>query len=288
MPVTQAPGALGAALSPEQWADYVLSNISAASVVIASGATVVRTPNRVVHIARVRTSGGAAWYGELDPIGPGDPTGDELRLEPHKCAALTTLSNESVNDSTPSAIDAVGTSMMRAVGGEVDRAYLVGAGPTTDEPTGVMTLTLPEHEGAVDYAGIVTAAGTVRGAGGRPNALFLNPSDLTALQLATDGMDRPLIQADPTQGMAETIAGLRVWATPAITAGEALIAEASQLVIALRQDATVAVSDQAAFGSDGSMVRVICRTDVGVNDEAGLCKIVPTPPPPLAASASKK
>jgi hypothetical protein len=64
-----------------------LQHISAASVVIASGATVVRTPNRVVHIARVLTDGGVGWYGELDPIGPGDPTGDELKLEPHKCAA---------------------------------------------------------------------------------------------------------------------------------------------------------------------------------------------------------
>jgi HK97 family phage major capsid protein len=94
-----------------------LQNISAASVVIASGATVVRTQNRVVHIARVKTTGGVGWYAELDPIGPGDPTGDELVLTPRKAGALTTLSNESVSDSTPSAIDAVGSAMLRAIGG---------------------------------------------------------------------------------------------------------------------------------------------------------------------------
>jgi HK97 family phage major capsid protein len=172
--------------------------------------------------------------------------------------------------------------------GEVDRAYLAGSGPSNDQPTGVMTLTLPEHEGAVDYAGVVNASGIIRAAGGRPSALYLNPADLTALQLAVDGMNRPLIQPDPAQGMSETIAGLRVWATPAVTAGEALVAEASLLVVVLRQDATVAVSDQAAFGSDGSMVRVVARTDIGVNDEAGLCKIVAAPPPPLAGREAKK
>jgi HK97 family phage major capsid protein len=278
---------LGQALSPEQWADYVLTHISEASVVISSGATTVRTSNRTIHIPRVLTDGGVGWYGELDPIGPGDPTGDELKLEPHKCAALTTMSNESVNDSTPSAIDAVGTAMLRSVGLAVDTAYLVGTGPSNDQPQGVMTLALPVHNGAVDYAGIVTAAGIVRGVGGRPNALYLNPADLTALQLAVDGNNRPLIQPDPAQGMSESIAGLVVWATPAITAGEALVAEAGQIVVCLRSDAQVAVSDQAQFESDASLVRVIARTDVGVNDVNGLCKIEPTVPLSAERAAKK-
>jgi HK97 family phage major capsid protein len=263
-----------------------LQHISQASVVISSGATTVRTSNRLVHVPRVRTDGGTGWYAELDPIGPGDPTGDELKLEPKKCASLTQMSNESVNDSSPSAIDAVGTAMLRSVGLAVDTAYLVGTGPSNDQPQGVMTLALPVHNGAVDYEGIVRAAGVVRAKGGRPDSLYLSPDDLTELQLATDGMNRPLIQPDPTRGMAETIAGLRVWATPAITAGEALIAEAAQIVIALRQDAAVAVSTDASFNSDGSMVRVIARTDVGVNDEAGLCKIAPVVP--LAERGAKK
>jgi HK97 family phage major capsid protein len=197
------------------------------------------------------------------------------------------MSNESVNDSTPSALDAVGKAMLRSVGLAVDTAYLVGTGPANDQPTGVMTLPgLPENAGAVDYAGIVSAAGVIRGVGGRPNALYVNPSDLTALQLAVDGMNRPLIQPDPTRGMSETIAGLRIWSSPAITAGEALVAESQQLVVALRQDATVAVSDQAQFANDASLVRVIARTDIGVNDINGLCKIAATAP--LAASGSKK
>lgn len=273
MPITTT-GGLGQALTPEQWADFVLQHLSAQSVLIQSGATVVRTQNRVIHVPRITGDGGVGWYAELDPIGPGDPTGDELTLTPRKVAALSTLSNEAVNDSSPSALDAVGTAMMRAVALEADRAYFSGSGAANDQPTGVLTIAgLPSYVGAVDYAGIVTAAGTVRGAGGQPNALYLNPSDLTTLQLAVDGMNRPLIQPDAQQGMAETVAGLRLWPTPAIPPATALVAEAAQIVVALRQDATVSVSTDAAFNTDASLVRVIARTDLGVNDIKGLCVI---------------
>ncbi len=274
MPITEA-GGIGQALAPEEWARWILEHISAASVVIASGATVVRTTNRVVHIPRITGDGNTGWYAELAPIGPGDPVGDELVLRPYKCAALSTVSNEAVNDSDPSALDAIGSSMLRAIGLAVDRAYFVGTGPSNDQPQGILTQALPIHDGAVDYAGIVTAAGIVRGKGGRPDSLYLNPSDLTALQLAVDGLNRPLIQADPTQGMSETIAGLRIWATPAVPAATALVAEAAQVVVCLRQDATVATSSDASFHTDASLVRVVARTDVGINDVDGLCEINP-------------
>src|SRR3954453_8465422 len=108
MRVTEAPGTLGAAFRPEEWANCVLDHLSAQSVVLASGATEIRTGSKLVHIPRVLTDGTAAWYGELDPIGPGDPTGDDLQLTPQKVAALCTLSNESVSDSNPDVLNAVG------------------------------------------------------------------------------------------------------------------------------------------------------------------------------------
>jgi HK97 family phage major capsid protein len=272
VPITES-GGLGDALTPEQWASYVLDHLAAASVVLASGATEIRTSNQTVHLPRVTGDGGAGWYGELDPIGPGDPTGDELVLTPKKCAAITTLSNEAVNDSDPSALDAVGAAMVRAVALACDAAYFNGTGPANDQPTGVLSLGLPAHIGAVDYAGVVTAAGLVRATGGQPDVLFVNPADLTSLQLATDANDRPLISGDPTAGAPPVIAGLAVWATPAVPAAQALIAQADQIVVAIRSDASVAISGDAIFVQDGTVARVIACTDVGVNDLDGLCVI---------------
>jgi Phage capsid family len=117
----------------------------------------------------------------------------------------------------------------------------------------------------------VTAAGIVRAAGGVPNAAFVNPGDLTTLQLATDANDRPLI-GTTEGGMAATVAGMTLWPTPAVPAATAVIAEADQIVVTVREDASVAVSDQFAFNADGTVVRVVARVDVRVNDPDGLMR----------------
>ena len=95
---------------------------------------------------------------------------------------------------------------------------------------------------------------------------------MTTLQLATDANDRPLL-GTTEGGMAATIAGLVVWPTPAVPAATAVIAEAAQVIVAVREDASVTVSDQFAFNADGTVVRVVARVDVGVNDPDGLCVI---------------
>jgi HK97 family phage major capsid protein len=165
-------------------------------------------------------------------------------------------------------LDTAGRSMVRAVALEADRAMFAGA---AKGPTGILTIAgLPSVDAAPDYAGLVTGSGLVRAAGGTPNVVYLNPADLTALQLAAAADDRPLISGDPTQGAPPVIAGLAVWATPAMPAGQALVAQADQIVVAVRQDASVAGSDAPLFTSDGTVARVIARLDAGINDPDGL------------------
>jgi HK97 family phage major capsid protein len=274
VPVTEAPGTLGAGFAPDEWATYVLDNLSAASVVLASGATQVRTSNKSVHLPRFTGNASTGWYDELAPITEGAPPGLELVLTPQKCAALCTLSNEVVSDSNADVLDSVGAKMVKSVALEVDRAIFAGTGYANNQPVGILTIAgLPSHIGAVDYAGIVTASGLVRAAGGTPNVVYLNPTDYTALQLVTGTDDRPLITGDPMAGAPPVIAGLAVWPTPAVPAAQALIAQADQIVVAVREDASVAVSDQFAFNADGTVARVIARADASVNDLDGLCVI---------------
>ncbi len=274
MPVTEFPaGGLGSAVTPEQWAKYVLDHLSAASVVLASGATEIRTSAKQVHVPRVLTSGSANWYSELEEITEGGPTGDELVLTPKKCATLANLSDEVVADSSPSVLDTAGTAMVRAVALTADQAMFNGTGGK--QPVGLLNLVpaLPGFDGPPDYAGLVNGAGLVRAAGGAPDVAYVNPLDYTALELAVDGNNRPLISGDPTQGAPPVIAGLAVWPTPALPAGTAIVAQADQIIVGVRQDASVTVSEHALFTSDGTVARVIARVDVGVNDPDGLCVV---------------
>lgn len=271
MPIKVTDAALGSAISPEQWASFVLDHLSHQSVVLASGALRVDTDSHQVHVPRLTSDGSAGWFNELDDINVGDPIGDDLVLTPAKVAALTTLSNEVVSDSDPSVLDAVGGAMTRAVALEADRALIAGSGGTIG-PSGYLGQvggTVTATGGTVSYQSVVTAGGSIAAYGGRADSLYVNPSDYTKLQLVSDGLNRPLIQPDASQGAAATVAGLRVYPTPALGGGTALVAEARQLVVAVRSDASVTFSTDAEFAKDATQVRVVARIDGAVADHHG-------------------
>lgn len=275
MPVTEVPApSLGAGISPEQWAQYVLEHLSAQSVVLASGATRITTASKVIHVPRLTADGGAGWYDELEQLGPGDPTGDELVLTMKKCAALTVLSSEVVNDSNPSVIDAVGTAMTRAVALKVDRAILGGAGGK--EPAGVYLQAGQHVIGAVTIDSLIDAAGLIADVGGQGRVAYVHPADFTALQKEKDLQERPLLTPDFSGGPSSTVYGLALWSTKGVAVGTALVADPSQIVVGIRNDASVEISTDALFTSDGVAARVISRVDCGVNDDNGLVSIAAT------------
>ena len=55
------PVAFGAGFAPEAWAQYVLDNLGATSVLLASGATEVRTTGKAVHVPRLTGEANTAW-----------------------------------------------------------------------------------------------------------------------------------------------------------------------------------------------------------------------------------
>ena len=121
---------------------------------------------------------------------------------------------------------------------------------------------------------MIDAAGLIGDVGGEANALYLSPGDWTAWQKVRDAVDRPLLQPDATQAAAPQLAGLSVYRTPALTRGTAVVAQSDQIIVAVRDDPSVEMSDQALFTSDGHVARITTRLDCAINDKRGLAKIV--------------
>jgi HK97 family phage major capsid protein len=288
MPITELPpGGFGAAITPQEWAKYVLTHLYFQSVVLASGATRIDTIYRQVHVPRVKTDGSAGWYSEVETITAGEPTGDELLLTPKKVAAIAQLSAEVVADSQPSVIDAVGTAMVRAVALAADGGILTGAGGKA--PTGVYGQAGARVvSAAITIDALIEASGKVASVGGQARCAYMNPADHTTLMKSKDKNERPLLGPDYTGGPTSTVYGLQLWQTPAITAETALVADPAQIVVAIRQDAEVAVSSDVMFTSDASVARVIARLDCGVNDPRGLVSIAATAAATAEAKASRK
>jgi HK97 family phage major capsid protein len=97
--------------------------------------------------------------------------------------------------------------------------------------------------------------------------VYSNPADLTAIRQAVVTGGYPI--SDPTQPGAEAIGGARLYPVPSIAAGSVLVAQADQIVVGVREDASVDFSPDAGFTSDSTLARVVARVDWAWNDTAG-------------------
>ena len=279
--VTRSDAAVGQAVTNEEFASYVLDRIRHESVLIVAGARIVTSTAKSLVIPRVLSDAALSWWSELQDMTVAAPDADSLILDFKKVGGVLKIGRETVNDSDPQSLQVLGDNLAKALALEMDKQLIAGPG-TGNKPTGFLSGTVINGTpvalqtagtaGTVDYAGIITARGAVKASGAKPNALFINPADETALSLVVDAMDRPLLTGT-TDGAAEVIGGLKVYVTPAIPATSAVVADASQIVVGIREDAQLAISDQAAFSSDAVLLRISARCDVGINDPAGIAVI---------------
>lgn len=264
---------LNATWGAEEWATYILENLTAQSVLLASGARRVPVTGRKAHLPRVLSDGTASWVGELVEIPSSAPQGDELVLEPKKIANVVSLSQESIADSPTSELDAVGGALTRATATGMDSKAFSADAATATAPAGIRSMALPAQAGGVTLDNLVRSAGTIANAGGVANAVYLAPADRTSLSLLKDGQGRPLlVEALAAAGF--TLENLHTVAS--LPTGTAIVAQADQIVVGIRRDAEVTFSEHARFTADAVVAKVIARADFDVNDVDGLV-VVTTP-----------
>lgn len=242
-------------------------------MLLRSGARRINVVGRKAHIPRVLSDGTVSWVAELAEIPSSAPTGDELVLEPKKLANVVSLSNESINDAPVDELDTVGNALTRAIATALDARAFSAAAATATEPAGLRSQALPAQAGGVTIDNIIRAVGTIAAGGGIATAVYINPGDLTALRLLKDAQGRPLLQPDLQAGGAEMIAGALIFPVPSLPAGIALVAQADQIAVGIRKDATVDFSAHSRFSADAVQARVVARADFGVNDINGLVAV---------------
>jgi HK97 family phage major capsid protein len=147
---------------------------------------------------------------------------------------------------------------------------------TAISPAGLLSLALTAQTGGTTALdSYISAAGKIEAVGGLPSAIYPNANDMTALRLVKGGtaLNSYVLQPDAQAAGAEKLAGCIFYPTPALPAGTAVVADPSQIVVGVRQDAEVKSSVDQRFSADSTMARVVCRVDVGVNDFRGVVKV---------------
>jgi HK97 family phage major capsid protein len=264
----------------EDWSSTLIEGLILQSALLRAGATRVTTDARVVHCPRLKVHPTAAWVAELTALPTDSGDADTLVLVPRKLGNVINLSTESVEDASISELDAVGMAMVKGVAVAVDAAAFSATAATSTVPAGLLSYTLPGTGagGTVTIDSILDAVGAIQGHGGAPDTVFANPADITAVRKlkSTQGVYLLSPEGASVEGAPATrIAGCQLLPTNGLTAGHALVCEARYVQVAIRRDAAVEFSSDAAFTTDAVVARVTMRVDWNIGDPNAFYYITP-------------
>lgn len=262
------------ALKPDEVAGLVVEPALQASV-FAQAATQIPFASANLRIPRV-ADGSAAWTSEGSEIGVSDATISEIVAPAKAVKALTYLSNELVSDGNPNTLELIGNAAARQIAAQLDAAGF--GNTTTNGPAGIRSVTGLAYDHATDLTNlddIQLAVAAVQAGGYSPRILVTTPdiyADLATLKTGA-GSNVPLLQTDATQGVGRNANGLTVLVSPKVQTDTLWIVDPAYVILGVRQDAELTVSDEAAFSSDRKAVRAVLRAAIAFPAPGAIAKL---------------
>ena len=203
-------------LRPEQVNELIVQPLTLASVAM-QASTVAQTESTEYRIPVLTGDPDASWVPEAAEIPVDDATFDEVVVTPKKVAALSVLSNELIEDSSPEASAVIGQRLVQSLVRKVDASWFAAA--TANGPAGLGSITPSETYAGAAYANIdafLEAITAAEAEGAQVNSFVTHPN--TALALAklkkATGSNEPLLQRDVTVPGGRVVAGVPLLVSP--------------------------------------------------------------------------
>lgn len=257
---------LGGLTVPEPLSNRVIDLARAASRVIQAGAITIPMSAATLKFARLTQDPTPAWKVENALIAPSDAEFEAVTLTARTLAARVVMSVELAEDS-PSIGTAIETALAQALGGELDRAALMGSG-TPPEPLGLINApgvdVRPVTPGNPELTpkDLSLAVEAIRMANGEPSGIIWGPDVAGAVERITNEFGNPI-------ELPESVAAITKYQTSRV-AETAFIGDWSQLAIGMRQQLRIEASRLATdetghgFASFSVLVRATLRADIAV------------------------
>ncbi len=263
-------------LRPEQVNELIVQPLTLASVAM-QASTVAQTESTEYRIPVLTGDPDASWVPEAAEIPVDDATFDEVVVTPKKVAALSVLSNELIEDSSPEASAVIGQRLVQSLVRKVDASWFAAA--TANGPAGLGSITPSETYAGAAYANIdafIEAITAAEAEGAQVNSFVTHPN--TALALAklkkATGSNEPLLQRDVTVPGGRVVAGVPLLVSPdADGDGSVWGIPKARVFVVIRRDVQVALDSSAFFTSDRTAVRVTARIGFGFPHESAVVKI---------------
>lgn len=263
-------GSGGSSLVPQPLAREVLDLARAATVAIAAGVTTARMEASTLTVPRLTKDPVAAWRDEHAAIAADAPTFDGVTLASKSLAVLVRVSRELLADA-PLSDRAIRRSITMAMGGELDRAILAGAG-VAPEPAGilnqagVLTHATPPGETTLAWSHLIEAVALVRTQNRQPTAAIMHPSRLRELMTQSDTTGAWL-------GAPGYLAGVQFFETATMPTDKVIVGQMDQVLLGLREELGLfALTERYADVGEVGLVAHI-RADVALADPQAVCVV---------------
>jgi HK97 family phage major capsid protein len=207
------------------------------SVVRRMGATFLPGLKGNLPLPKQKNTGTAYWLGtEATQITAGDQTFGTVNMTPHHVGALTRISAQLANQSTPEAESVVMTDLSTVVALAVDKAAMQGPG-VSGQPLGIIGTTgIHTVTGtSLDYAKCLEFQSDLLGSNAMVNPTTCGYATTTAVakllagRQRFTGSDATLWQGNLADG---EIAGMRAMSSEQLPTGHMIFGDWSQLVVA--------------------------------------------------------
>lgn len=272
----------GGILRPEEVGALVVRPVEKASVAM-QVTTVVPTSSHDFRIPVITSDASAAWTAEGNEITPSDAGVTEITVTPKKLAALSIISNELANDTSPAAANVVGESIARDLARKLDAAFFgstVSNGPSGLESLNGYQFVDTDTVPLTNVDAFSTAISLAENEGATVTAFIANASTVLTLSkvkkfTGSNTSNEPLLQPDPTLPTRRQILGMPLYSVPDTVIGNGIVwaIDMSRVFTVVRDDATLVIDSSAYFSSDRLGIRSTLRVSFGFPHEASIVRI---------------
>lgn len=223
----------------------------------------------------------AQWVAEGEEIPLSEMELAEQVVTFSKLAGFTAVSRELANDTDPAVLNEIGAGLSRDIARQIDASFFGSNAAAPNAPQGLEDLTgITEVTAtALDDLDVFTEA---RFAAAQQDAVIAGfvAHPTTAQRIATlkegTASARNLLAAVPegdTTGIVATIDGIPLRTSTAVTADTVWSIPQDRVVLGIREDVQINVSDQVFFSSDRVAIRATARVAFGYLHQASIVKV---------------
>lgn len=223
----------------------------------------------------------AQWVAEGEEVPLSSTQLGEQVVDFNKLAGLTVITRELANDTDPSVLNEIGAGLARDIARQIDNAFFGSNAADPNAPAGLEDLeSITEIEATTleDLDAFTEARFAAAQHDATVGAFVAHPT--TAQRIATLKEDstsaRNLLTSVPegdSSGIVASIDGIALRTSTAVAEDTVWAIPNDRVVLGIREDVNIQVSDQVFFSSDRIAIRATMRAAFGFLDQSSIVKI---------------